>query len=88
MQDGMKISGQLLKKSANCQIASYACGIVGAGVAMAGIRKNKVSERNPYLFTGGGIGIIGLILQVKSIEYKFKAGQALEVSAGKAVLKF
>lgn len=87
-QDGLKMSGKLLKKSACYQYSAIGFGLVGTGLACAAPYQDEVSKRNAFLFSGGGMVLVGLIFQIKSIDYKFKSGKVLEMSAGKMAFRF
>lgn len=86
--EGIVISGKLLKTSANYQYVAVGTTTIGCGLAIAASYQDKVSKRNTFLFSGGGLAVVGLICYIKSIDYKFKSGKVLELSAGSATLKF
>lgn len=86
--EGIAISGKLLQKSAHYQYAAIGKSIVASGLVFAAAYQDKVSNRNVFLFSGGVLAFAGMICYIKSIDYKFKSGKVLELSVGRAVLKF
>lgn len=86
--NGIVTAGKLLKKSANYQYGATACFIAGGGLAVGAAYMDKKSSRNTMLCAGGGLAVVGLVLQIKAINYKFKSGNILELTGDKIVLKF
>lgn len=86
--NGIVTAGKLLKKSANCQYGATACFIAGGGLAIGAAYTDKKSSRNTMLCAGGGLAVVGLILQIKAINYKFKSGNILELTGDKITFKF
>ncbi len=86
--DGLSLSGQYMKKSVNSQIAAYgiSLGASIAGIAAACVKDNN--DRNILLGVTGGLTVVSVIFQIKAIQYKFKAGQALEFTGNKLQLVF
>lgn len=87
-KNGIIAAGQYLKKSANYQYGAVACFVTGGGTAIGAAYIDKKETRNTVLVAGGGVAVIGLILQLKAIDYKFKSGSILEFTGDKVTLKF
>ncbi len=87
-KNGIITAGQYLKKSANYQYGAVACFVTGAGAAIGASYLDKKETRNATLIAGSGIAIIGFILELKAIGYKFKSGSILEFTGDKVTLRF
>lgn len=87
-KNGIIAAGQYLKKSANYQYGAIVCFVAGGGAAIGAAYLDKKETRNATLIAGGGVAVIGLILQLKAIDYKFKSGSILEFTGDKVTLKF
>lgn len=81
------LSGNYLKKSANCQAITLTCSIVGGGIAGYGawVYHHGKMENNETIgvncmMIGGVMGVAALISNIVGISYKWKSGKLLELS--------
>ena len=84
------ISGKYLQKSANLKMASYCLGAAGAVTMMVPLMKGDLdkTKRNVCFGVGGVAMLVGVVTEICSVHYQFKAGTSLKISASRIQYNF